>query len=141
MYFRYSLLSAFGEGRGPSFEQTWISFTQWCFVSSLVETGHVVLEKKTFKISIIFSLFRYYLHLEKGVVLRLNKLEFPSKGCFVSSLVEIGPLVQEKKKMWEVYNNDNKNDIDRQRTNCSLLLSMCFILKHVINFCPHLPIP
>lgn len=28
-----------------SFEQTWINFTQWCFVPSLVEIGPVVLEK------------------------------------------------------------------------------------------------
>ena len=40
-YFQYnftiSLLSALWEGRGPSFEQTWISSTKGCFVSSLVE--------------------------------------------------------------------------------------------------------
>ena len=33
-------------GRGPSFEQTWIPFTQGCFVPSLVVIGPVVLEKK-----------------------------------------------------------------------------------------------
>ena len=62
-------LSPLGKGRGPSFEQTWIPFTQ---------------------------------------------------GCFVPSLVEIGPVVLEKKmKMWKVYDNDdndNNND-DGQRTN------------------------
>ena len=89
----------------------------------------------------VFSLFRYYLPLEKGRVLHLNKLESPLpkdalcqvwlkldqwfwrrrflnfvnvfspfrnhslekgrgpsfKGCFVPSLVEIGPAVLEKK--------------------------------------------
>ena len=30
----------------PSFEETWIPFTQGCFVPSLVEIGPVVLEKK-----------------------------------------------------------------------------------------------
>ena len=39
-------LSPLGKGRDPSFEQTWISFTQGCFVSSLFEIGKVVLEKK-----------------------------------------------------------------------------------------------
>ena len=34
---------------GSSFEQTWIPFTQGCFVPSLVEIGSVVLEKKIFK--------------------------------------------------------------------------------------------
>ena len=32
--------------RGPSFEQTWIPFTQGCFVSCLVWIDPVVLEKK-----------------------------------------------------------------------------------------------
>ena len=40
-----SQLSPFWEGRGPSFEQTWIPFTQGSFVPSLVEIGPVVLEK------------------------------------------------------------------------------------------------
>ena len=31
-----------------SFEQSWIPFTQGCFVSSLVEIGSVVLEKNIF---------------------------------------------------------------------------------------------
>ena len=31
---------------GPSFEQTWIPFTQGCFVPSLVETDPLVREKK-----------------------------------------------------------------------------------------------
>ena len=47
-FFAFSLLSPFGKGQGPSFEQTWIPFTQGCFVPSLVEIGSVVLEKKIF---------------------------------------------------------------------------------------------
>ena len=39
----------FGEGRGPSFEQTWIPSTQGSFVPSLVEIGPMVL-KKIFKL-------------------------------------------------------------------------------------------
>ena len=35
-----------GKGWGPSFEQTWIPYTQEYFVPSLVEIGPVVLEKK-----------------------------------------------------------------------------------------------
>ena len=34
---------------GSSFGQTWITFTQGCFVPRLVEIGPVVLEKKIFK--------------------------------------------------------------------------------------------
>ena len=44
--FTISLLSPLWEGRGPSFEHTWIPFTQGYFVPSLVEIGPVVLEKK-----------------------------------------------------------------------------------------------
>ena len=36
-FFAISLLSLLVKGRGPSFEQNWISFTQECFVPSLVE--------------------------------------------------------------------------------------------------------
>ena len=35
-----------GKGRGPSFEQTCLPFTQGCFVPSLVEIGPELLEKK-----------------------------------------------------------------------------------------------
>ena len=44
--FTISLLSPFEHGCGPSFEEIWISFTQKCFVPSLVESGPAVLEKK-----------------------------------------------------------------------------------------------
>ena len=45
--FTISLLSLLGKGHGPSFKETLIPFTQGCFVPSLVEIGHVVLERKT----------------------------------------------------------------------------------------------
>ena len=40
------LLSPIGKGWGPSFERTWIPFSQGCFVPSLVKIGPVFLEKK-----------------------------------------------------------------------------------------------
>jgi hypothetical protein len=44
----------------------------------LIDFGLLVLEKKIFKKNFsAFSLFRYYLPLEKGYPLPLNKLEFP----------------------------------------------------------------
>ena len=69
------LLFHLGKGHCPSFEQTWISFIQECFVQSLTETGS--LEEDFSNFNIIFSLFHYYLPLEKAMVLYLNKLEFP----------------------------------------------------------------
>ena len=48
--------------------------------------------RRFFTFSPIFSLFRYLSPFEKGVTLYLIKLEVPNtKGCFVPSLVEIGP--------------------------------------------------
>ena len=49
--FAFSLLFSLGKRGGPSFGQTWILFTQGCFVSfaSLIEIGQVVLEKKIFR--------------------------------------------------------------------------------------------
>ena len=44
--FAISWLSPFGKGRDPSFEQTWIPFSQGCFVPRLFEIGPVVLEKR-----------------------------------------------------------------------------------------------
>ena len=44
--FTFLLLSPVQKGRGPSFGQTRIPFTQGWFVPSLVKIGPVVLEKK-----------------------------------------------------------------------------------------------
>ena len=44
--FRCFVMILLRKGRGPSFEQTWIYFTQGCFVPSFVENGLLVLEKK-----------------------------------------------------------------------------------------------
>ena len=44
------LLFPLGNGRGSSFEQTWISFNQGCFSPGLVEIGPVVFEKKMWKV-------------------------------------------------------------------------------------------
>ena len=46
MYFRYFVIISPWKRAGHLFEQTWILFTQRCFVQSLVEIGIVVLEKK-----------------------------------------------------------------------------------------------
>ena len=46
--FNISQLSPLWEGCGPSFDQTWIPFTQECFEPILVDFGPVVLKKKIF---------------------------------------------------------------------------------------------
>ena len=46
MYFRYFVIISLWKRAGTFIWKTWISFTLWCFVPSLVQIGPVVLEKK-----------------------------------------------------------------------------------------------
>ena len=57
------------KGRGPSFEQTWIPFTQGCFVPSLVEIGPAVLEKK-------FKMWKVYRRTDRQQVIRKAHMSF-----------------------------------------------------------------
>ena len=60
-----------------SFQQTWILFTQGCFVPSLVEIGQVVLER-IFKFRQCIFAISQLSPLVKGRVPSLNKFESPS---------------------------------------------------------------
>ena len=60
--------------------------------AKLVDSGSVVL----FCLIGVCSQFHNYLPLEKGVAFHLNKLPF-IQGCFVPSLIEIGPVGLENK--------------------------------------------
>ena len=60
-----------------SFQQTWILFTQGCFVPSLVEIGQVVLERMFKFRQCIFAISQLS-PLVKGRVPSLNKFESPS---------------------------------------------------------------
>ena len=71
--FNFSWLFTFGNGRGSSFEHTWILITQKCFEFCLVEICQVVLHSVE-----VFSLFHNYLPLEKGRGFIFEKLESPS---------------------------------------------------------------
>ena len=73
--FAISLLSTLGKGCGPSFEQSWISFSQECFVLSLVEICSVGLEKKILKV-FIFNAFRYFITISSWK--RVCTFIFPS---------------------------------------------------------------
>jgi hypothetical protein len=72
----------------PSFKdkmyQVWLNLGSW-------------LLRRFFKNFSVFLLFCYYLPLERGNPLHLNKLKFPPQGWFMPSLVKIGPVVLEKK--------------------------------------------
>ena len=55
MYFAFRNYLPLGKGWSPSFELTWIPFTQGCIVQSLVQIGPVILEE-IFKFRHVFSL-------------------------------------------------------------------------------------
>ena len=55
--------------------QIWLTLAQWFWRRRILNFVN------------LFSLFRYYLPLEKSGVLHLNKLESPFQGCFVPSQV------------------------------------------------------
>ena len=74
MYFRYLVFTPLGKGRGPSFEQTWIPFTQGCLLPSLIEISPAILQKKIFKFCQFFFAILLLFSLEKGGALHLNKL-------------------------------------------------------------------
>ena len=71
-----------------------------------------------------FLLFCNFLPME-NVGLPLNKFEFLSpkdEFCNFASLVKIGQdVVLEKKKMWDVYDDDDANDNgDERQTHCAI---------------------
>ena len=59
----------------PLHLNTWIPFTQGCFVPSMVEIGPLVLKRRFLKFVNVFSLYCNYLPLEEGKVLQLKNLE------------------------------------------------------------------
>ena len=73
------------EPPSPKGAWCWLKLAQWFW-------------REDFKIfDNVFLLFRYFLSLEKGLALHLKKQIPFSQGCFVPSLVKIGPVVLEKK--------------------------------------------
>ena len=86
MYFRFLVNNIIGKGQGPSFEQTWIPFTQGWFVPGLVKIDPVNLEKNAFKFRQCIFAILLLSPFGRGWFFYLNKLEYPSpKG--VSCLV------------------------------------------------------
>ena len=90
---------------------------QGCFVPCFVEIGPLVLEKEIFK----YFQYNFTISLlsplgeERGPSFKQTWI--PSiHGCFVPCLVEIGPVVLEKKlKMWKVYRQTDRQTDDRQQ--------------------------
>ena len=122
MYFCYFVIFPLGKGRGPSFDEIWIPFTQGCFVSSLDEIGPMVIEKKIFKyLSMYFCYFVIISSWKRAgpfIWTNLNPF-FPRMLC--AKFDWTWPSGSgEKMKMWKVYDNNTDNDAiddnDGQRT-------------------------
>ena len=117
MYFSNFIIISTWKRIGPSFEITRIPFSQGYFVPSLAEIVQGVWRRRFFNFVNVFSPFCNYLPLEKGGGPSFEQTWIPfNKGWFVPTLVEIGPVVLEKKmKMWKVYDenyDNNENDDD-----------------------------
>ena len=102
IYFHFSLLSPLGKWCGPTFEQALILFTdafchvQWFWIICLM----------------YFCYFRIIPLWIKGMALRWTNLNFFTNGCFVPSLVEIGPMVLKKNsKIWKVYRKTDRCNV------------------------------
>ena len=109
-YFRHLVIISLWN-RAWTFDWTNLNpFTQKCLVQSSVEVCQWFL-KRFLKFINLFSLFRFYPPLEKGIALHFYS---DYQWCFVPSLVEIGPvLLWKKMKMWKVYLQTN----ERRRTD------------------------
>ena len=81
---------------GSSFEETWILFTQGC--QDCLKLAQWFWRRGFFNFVNVFLLFCNYLPLEMGWGPSFEETWIPfTQGCFVPSLVEIGPVVLEKK--------------------------------------------
>ena len=111
MYIAIPHLSSLGKGHGPSFEKLefptpkddlpliWLKLDQWFWRS------------RFFKFSIYFRNFAIISPLIRAKPFIWTNLNPFHLRMLMPSMVEIGPLVLEKMKMWKVYNNN------RQQTN------------------------
>ena len=96
------------------FEQTWISFTQGCFLPSLDETGQVHGSGETdfLNFANVFSLCHNYLPFEKDGALHLNKLKFPSSKY---ELCQVWLKLAQWFWRGKVYTNANNDDNDNNK--------------------------
>ena len=65
-FFRYFTIISPWKGRGPSFEQTLIPFSQGCFETSLVEIGLAVIEKNIFTLRQYIFAISFLSHIGRG---------------------------------------------------------------------------
>ena len=105
--FAISLFAPLREGCGPSIELTWNPFTQSCFVQVWLK-----FDKRIFKFRQCIFAISLLSPLMKGATLRI----FFAQECFVRSVVEIDPVVLEKKmKIWKLTDRWTYIQTDRRK--------------------------
>ena len=92
-----SQLSPLWVGCGPSFEQTWIPFTKECLCQIWLKLDQWIWRRRFFKVLNVFLQFTIISPWEGREPSFKHTLIPFTQGCSVPSLVEIGPVVQEKK--------------------------------------------
>ena len=99
MNFRYFTINPHRQRRGLSFEQTLIPIAQARFSPSLVKIGPVISEKEVLACPSIWWIFAtsQLPPLGDGIDPSFEKRIPFTKGCFVTAMVETGPVVLEKK--------------------------------------------
>ena len=126
MYFCYIVIKSPWKKAGPFIRNKLSSYaprmhcTMFCWIWP---SGSG--ENKNLNFVNVFSLFANFLPLEKGGSSWIHS----TKGCFVPSLIEVGPVIVEKMKMWKLYRQtDVQTDrrIDRRRAKWSENLSWAF---------------
>jgi hypothetical protein len=91
---------------------------------SLIEFGLLVLEEKIFKIFSVFLLFCYYLPLEKGVPLHLNKLDSPPpKDDFCQIWLKLAQWFWRRSQKCRSLQTDGQRDNRRSEYSSSFELS------------------
>ena len=66
LYFHYFVIIFPWKRAGPSFEQTWIPYTQGCFVPSWLKLAQWFWRRRFFNFINVISSFRNYLPFERG---------------------------------------------------------------------------
>ena len=112
---KYDILS-FLRIEWSSFVNTWVLLIQGFFMSSLIEIGPVIMEKNIFKLCQCMVALSLLSRLRKGHGPPFKQTWILYiQGSFVPGLVEMGPVVPEKKmKMGKVYGDIN--DDGQRRT-------------------------
>ena len=116
--FSISLLTPLRKECGPSFEETWIPFTKFALCQVWLKLALWFLRRRFFNFVNVFSLFRNYLPLGKGMVLHLNKLESsPLKDALCQVWLKSAQQFWRRWKCEKFTDRQTARQTDRQMTD------------------------